>query len=58
MSDYELGPPIRPEPVEPVERWEPVDPRNPYIQRNTVTGKLRNVEPPPMPANPWGFLGP
>jgi hypothetical protein len=53
MSDpYPLGPPIRPEPA-PIKEWVAVDPAKPWIQRSLVTGKWRNIKPPPAPAYPW-----
>ena len=53
MSDYQLGPPIRPEPVEAPEEWRALDPAKPYLQTNTRTGMMRNVKPPPTPEYPW-----
>jgi len=53
MSDqYPLGAPVRPEPP-PTEEWVPVDPSTPWIQRSLVTGKWRNVRPPPEVQFPW-----
>lgn len=42
-----LGRPInRPEPEPPEGRWVPL-PDAPHIERNTATGRMRNVRPPP-----------
>lgn len=51
VKPYPLGEPIRDEAQEQAERWEPVDPANPYLQRSTTTGRLRNVKPPPPGGN-------
>lgn len=43
-----LGRPLNRPPAEPDEgRWVPVDPATPHIERNTVTGRYRNVRPTP-----------
>lgn len=49
-----LGRPVnRAGPPEPPEgRWVPVPGAGPYIERNTVTGRWRNVRPPPPPEAP------
>jgi hypothetical protein len=52
---YPLGEPIRPKPKEGPD-WVAIDPRKPHIQRNTKTGQMRNVAPPPPTAyvvGPW-----
>ena len=53
VKPYPLGSPVKPEP-EPVTEWVPVDPATPWIQRSLITGKWRNIKPPPAaPSYPW-----
>lgn len=53
LEPYPLGAPVKPAP-EPVQEWVPVDPATPWIQRSLVTGRWRNIRPPPPPAQfPW-----
>lgn len=51
-----LGRPVnRPAPVPDDGRWVPVD-GSPHTQRNTATGRMRNVRPTPPAApvpHPW-----
>ena len=56
---YPLGEPVnRGRPAEPAaDEWQPVD-GSPYIQRNTRTGMMRNVRPPPGPEFPWPWPWP
>ena len=51
VRPYPLGEPTRAQKPPATERWEPVDPANPYLQRSTTTGRLRNVKPPPPGGN-------
>jgi hypothetical protein len=54
VDRHPLGAPIRPEKAEPVEEWRALDPSKPWIQTNSVTGKMRNVRPTPADAPlPW-----
>lgn len=40
-------------PAPEADEWVPTDRK--YIERNTKTGRLRNVEPPPY-AKQWGWV--
>lgn len=59
VKPYPLGEPIRDEAQEQAERWEPVDPSRPYLQRSTTTGMMRNVKPEPPAQFPliWNLGG-
>lgn len=48
VERYPLGAPIRPEsePESSDGEWVPI-PDSPFLERNTVTGKWRNVRPTP-----------
>lgn len=52
-----LGAPVnRPSPEPPEGRWLPV-PDSPHIERNTATGRMRNVRPEPPPAPQYPYFG-
>lgn len=51
VERYPFGAPIRPAPEPPEGRWLPV-PDSPHIERNTATGRMRNVRPTPPPEVP------
>lgn len=48
---HPLGEPVRSEaaPKDNEGTWRALDPDKPYIETNSVTGRMRNTRPPPLP---------